>query len=402
MEELENKYIELLLKRCINFNKSKILFINYQTENIDFIKKVASKARELGVEEVYLRNEEVQKRHDVLKDIALDKIERNPLFDNAIWDAYANQNASFLLLESEYPHLMDDIDPEKLSRMQIVDRKTKPVYKKKQLEYSIPWCIATIPSITWAKNMFPDLNEKEAHEKLFKLICSMSMVDTPNPIASWDRFFDSQNKTVDKLNELGIKQMVYKNNLGTTLTIYLHEKAIWRSAGRPDMIVNCPSYEIFTTPIYNKTNGIVYASRPLCFNGAFIEGFYLVFKNGKVVDYGAKKGKELIKGIITSDEYAAYLGEAALVPNNSPISNTGLVYGNTLLDENASCHLALGAGFKDCLGIRRDITIEELLAYGINPSKNHVDFMIGTPDLNIEAETKHGKMLIFKNGEFNI
>ncbi|MDE6142163.1 MAG: aminopeptidase, partial [Bacilli bacterium] len=389
-------------KRCLNFEKSKILFINYQTENIDFIKKVEAKAYELGVEEVYLRNEEIYKRHDVLKDISLADIETEPLFDNAIWDAYANQNASFLLLESEFPHLMDDVDPEKISKMQIVDRKTKPVYKKKQLEYSIPWCIATIPSIPWAKNMFPELDDKEAYDKLFKLICSMSMVDTRDPIISWNAYFDTQKKTVDKLNDLKITKMVYKNSLGTNLTIYLHESAIWRSAGRSDMIVNCPSFEIFTTPIFNKTEGIVYSSRPLCFNGSFIKDFYFVFKNGKVVDYGAKEGKDLLKGIITSDEYAAYLGEVALVPNNSPISNTGLVYGNTLLDENASCHLALGAGFIDCLRIDKNITLEDMKKYGINPSKNHVDFMIGTPDLGIEVETNKGKILMFKNGEFNI
>ncbi|MDE6292197.1 MAG: aminopeptidase, partial [Bacilli bacterium] len=353
-------------------------------------------------EEVYLRDEEIHKRHDVLKSIPLEEIESEPLFNNAFWDTFAERDASFLLLESEFPHLMDDIDPDKLSKMQIIDRKTKPLYKKKQLEYSIPWCIATIPSTSWAKNMFPELSDKDAYEKLFKLICSMAMADTLDPIASWNNFFDDQKKTVDKLNDLGITKMHYTNSLGTNLTIYLHKNAIWRSAGRPDMIVNCPSYEIFTTPIYYKTEGIVYASRPLCFNGSFIKDFYLVFKDGRVVDYGAMEGKELIKGIITSDEYAAFLGEAALVPNNSPISNTGLVYGNTLLDENASCHLALGRGFDDCLRNSSYLSVDELLECGINPSKNHVDFMIGTPDLKIEAETNKGKILIFKNGEFNI
>jgi len=170
------------------------------------------------------------------------------------------------------------------------------------------------------------------------------------------------------------------------------------------MIVNCPSYEIFTTPIYYRTEGIVYASRPLCFNGSFISDFYLEFKNGKVVNYGAKEGKELIKGIIESDDFSAYLGEVALVPNNSPISNTGLVYGNTLLDENASCHLALGGGFKDCLRYYDELSNYEkyLNRIGLNLSKNHVDFMIGTEDLNIYAKTNEGKKLIFKNGEFNI
>ncbi len=404
MEELENKYIELLLKRCLNFNKAKILFINYQTDNLDFIKKVEKKAYEMGVEEVFLRDEEVMKRHDLLKQIPLDAIATEPLFNNAIWDKYASQNAAFLLLESEFPHLMDDIEPEKLSQMQIIDRMTKPLYKKKQSEYSIPWCIASLPSTMWTKNMFPELDDKTAYEKLFKLICSMAMADTKDPIISWNDYFNRQKKIVDRLNNLEITHMKYQNSLGTNLTVFLDKSAIWRSAGRKDMIVNCPSYEIFTTPIYYRTEGIVYASRPLCFNGSFISDFYLEFKNGKVVNYGAKEGKELIKGIIESDDFSAYLGEVALVPNNSPISNTGLVCGNTLLDENASCHLALGGGFKDCLRYYDELSNYEkyLNRIGLNLSKNHVDFMIGTEDLNIYAKTNEGKKLIFKNGEFNI
>lgn len=402
MQELEDKYIELLLKRCLNFNKSKILFLNYQMENIEFIKKLEKKAYEMGIEEVFLRDEEIFKRHEVLQNINLLDIDNHPLFNNHIWDEYAARDASFLLLESEFPGLMDDIDLAKVSKVRYVDRATKPLYKKKQLEYSIPWCIAAMPSVSWAKYLFPDLADKEAYEKLFKLIISMSMANTIDPIASWNNFFASQEEMVKKLNELEIREMHYTNSLGTDLTIYLHENAIWRSAGRRDMIVNCPSYEIFTTPIFSKTNGIVYSSRPLCYNGVFIEDFYLVFKDGKVVDYGAKENEKLIEGIITSDEYAAYLGECALVPNDSPVSNTKLVYGSTLLDENASCHLALGAGFNDCLKNGSNLGSQELLAAGINPSKNHIDFMIGTPDLNIEAVTNQGKKLIFKNGEFNL
>ncbi len=287
----------------------------------------------MGVEEVYLRDEEINTRHEILKDINQSDIKTHPLFNNHIWDVYADQNASFLLLESEFPGLMDDIEPAKLAQAHIIDRTTKPLYKKKQLEYSIPWCIATIPSNRWAKHIFPQLSEKDAYEELFKLICHMAMVDTENPIASWNAYFNKQKEIENKLNDLNITTMHYTNALGTDLTLKLNKDAIWRSAGRSDMMVNCPSYEIFTTPIFYETNGIVYASRPLYYNGGLIKNFYLVFKDGKVVDYGAQEGKELITGIINSDEYAAYLGECALVPNNSPISNTKLVYGNTLLEK---------------------------------------------------------------------
>ncbi len=153
---------------------------------------------------------------------------------------------------------------------------------------------------------------------------------------------------------------------------------------------------------YKKTNGIVYSSRPLHYNGGIVDEFYLEFENGKVVSYGAKKGEGLLKGIIESDKYTSYLGEVALVNYDSPISNTKIVYGNTTFDENASCHLALGSGFPECVKDSDLMTVQEMDDFGINPSKNHVDFMIGTSDLQIEADTKEGKKLILKNGNFNL
>lgn len=403
MNELENKYIELLLKRCINFEKSKSLFINYQVES-EFIEKVVDKAKEMGIEDIYLSFEDTYKEHEILSHISLEQIDTYPFFDNSIWDEYAKKDASFLILETEIPGLMDDIDPEKLSRARYIKRTTKPIYKDKQLKSLIPWCIACIPDVVWAKNLFPGLNEEDAYNKLFECIMSMCMVDTKDPIESWNNFLRKQQTMVEKLNNLEISKLHYTNSLGTNLTIELNEDALWTSAGNhgENMIVNMPSYEIFTTPDFNKTNGIVYSSKPLLYNGALIDNFYIEFKDGKVEGYDAKIGKEILKGIIESDEYSSYLGEVALIEHNSPISNTGLVFKTTLIDENSSCHLALGCGFNDCIKNSKNLNNEELLNKGVNPSKNHVDFMIGTYDLNIEAETNKGKVLILKNGNFNI
>ena len=207
------------------------------------------------------------------------------------------------------------------------------------------------------------------------------------------------------LTNLKITKMHYKNNLGTDLTVELPSDVIWNSAaGEEDsnMLVNMPSYEIFTSPNYKKTSGIVYSAKPLIYGGGKIDEFYIEFKEGKVINYDAKQGKEILRQIIESDENSCYLGEVALVNNNSPISNTNLVFGTTLFDENASCHLALGDGFPDSLKEGLTMTKEELLRKGINQSKNHVDFMIGTKDLEIEAETKDGVVQIFKDGNFVI
>jgi len=240
--------------------------------------------------------------------------------------------------------------------------------------------------------------------KLFDLICEMCMIKTDNPIESWNTFLKEQEIIKEKLNSLEISKMHYKNNLGTDLYIEITPNTVWHSAGSlgKDMLVNLPTYEIFTNPDFRKTKGIVYSSRSLCYNGSNVKDFYLEFKDGKVIEYGAKEGKDLLKGIIESDEYSSFLGEAALVPYNSPISNTNLVYGNITFDENASCHLALGNGFAECLINSKHLSEDDLFNIGVNPSKNHVDFMIGTNDLEIEADTKRGKVLIFKNGKYNI
>ena len=404
MNELIEKYIELLLKKCINFNNSKSLLINYEDENEWFIEKLVDKAHSMGIYDIYLDKRNICEQHNILSNISLEEIEKHEYFNQSIWDEYALKNASFLDLRSEYPGLMDDIDPEKLSKANFIMRTSKPIYKKRQLSFEVPWCIAALPSNIWAKKLFPELTEQDAYIKLFTLICEMCMINTDNPIASWEEFLNQQLISEQKLNELKITKLHYKNSLGTDLYIELSPNVIWSSAGSlgKDMLVNCPTYEIFTNPDFRKTNGIVYSSRPLCYNGGVIDKFYLEFKDGKVVNYDAKIGKELLKNIIESDEYSSYLGEVALVNDNSPISNTGIVYGNTLFDENASCHLALGNGFAECIEGSENLNDEELLNVGVNPSKNHVDFMIGTKDLTIEAETIKGKVLILKNGNINI
>lgn len=404
IQVLEEKYIELLLKRCINFDNTKSLFINYKLENQKFIDKLVNKAKEMGVEDIYLDGEDPYEKHEILKNITLEEIEHNEYFNKKIWDEYANKKAAFLILVSEYPQLMDDISSEKLARANYIDRITKPIYKKLQLEFKIPWCIAGLPSKVWAKKLFPDITEDQAYEKLMTLIGEMCMLNTENPIESWNQFLNQQVQMETKLNDLEITKLHYQNSLGTDFTIELTENTSWNSAGSlgTNMLVNLPTYEIFTNPNFWSANGIVYATKPLCYNGGRIEKFYLEFKDGKVINYDAEKGKELLKQIIETDEYSCYLGEVALVNDNSPISNTKVVYESTLFDENASCHLALGNGFPECVAHSEEMSESERIKFGINPSKNHVDFMIGSPDLQIDAITKKGKVKIFKNGNFNL
>lgn len=403
MENNEKKYIKLLLERCLNFNKSKSLLISYEKVNKSFVDHVVEYAKTLGVNDIYLDEDDINTTKEKLENLTLDEIEQDPYFDKTIWDEYAKKNASFLMLETEFPNELEDIDPLKIAKAKYINRTTRELFRKKEASNEIPWCIAALPNEKWARSIFP--NEDNAYEKLYEVILNMCMVDKEDPIKSWNEHLNKLKKLSTKLTDLKITKLHYKNSLGTDLTIELPSDVIWNSAaGSEDsnMLVNMPSYEIFTSPNYLKTNGIVYSAKPLIYGGGKIDEFYIEFKDGKVVNYDAKKGKEILKQIIESDENSCYLGEVALVNNNSPISNTNLVFGTTLFDENASCHLALGDGFPDSIKDGLTMTKEELLGKGINQSKNHVDFMIGTKDLEIKAETKEGSILIFENGNFVI
>lgn len=401
MNNIEDKYIELLLKRCLNFDKSKSLFINYDLVNIEFVNKVVEFAKKMGINDIYLDEEDINKEHEILSKIDLDEIENHDYFNNSIWDTYASKDASFLLLETEFPGVMDDIDSNKLARANFIKRKTKPLYKEKQAKEIIPWCIAALPNKVWADSIFP--NDVHSYNKLAHAIAKMCMLDEDNPIEAWNNFLDKSRKLADKMNSLEIKSLHYTNSIGTDLTVEYPEGSIWCSAATSDskVICNMPSYETFTSPSYMKTNGIVYNSKPLVHNGALIDDFYIRFKDGKVVEYDAKVGLDVLKGIIESDSNSCFLGETALVEYDSPISNTRLVFGTTLIDENASCHLALGDGFPECIRDGLNKSRDELKSLGINHSNTHVDFMIGTKDLNIVANTNKGYINIFTNGNFD-
>lgn len=406
MEQLEEKYIDLILNRCLNFNNSNSLMIHCDLKvHLPFAEKIKRKAMSMGINDVYINLNDVDEVHDYLANTSLEDIKILPLNDRSKWEEYAKKGGSLLFLNSVVPEVMKDIPPEKLSKLTKLRLETTPYYKENVSNYVFPWCIADLPNKRWAKSIFGET--EDAYEKLYNYIMQMCMVDQEDPIHAWNEFIKKSNEYKNKLNALQIKKLRYRNSLGTDLTVSIPPNNQWLNLDKTDtkggqMICNMPSYEIFTSPDCRYTNGIVYASRPLIYQGNIIDKFYFVFENGKVVDYGALQGKELIEEILHISPNSDYLGEVALVPYDSPISNTGLVFNETLFDENASCHLALGRGFAKSFADHEKLSPEELQARGLNQSKVHLDFMIGTPDLNIEAETNEGKKLIFKNGNYNI
>lgn len=406
MEELERKYIDLILNRCLNFEQSKSLMIHCDfKEHIPFAQKVKERANALGIFDVCINVNDLDLIHEYLKNTKLEDIRVNSLIDKTNWDNYALKGGALLFLNSTVPGLMDDIEEEKIQKWVEEREKTTRYYRKNVSKYTFPWTIVALPNERWAKTVFQ--NEVNAYEKLYLTIMKMCMIDKENPKEAWDQYITRNNYYKNILNSLHITKMHYKNSLGTDLYLEIPENNIWVNLDKKDasgnqMIANMPCYEIFTSPNYKKTNGIVYSSKPLYYNNARINDFYLEFKDGKVISCFAKEGQKNLETLIYEQEGANYLGEVALVPNDSPISNTGLVFNETLFDENASCHLALGHGFVKCFDNHENLTTEELKEKGLNICSPHVDFFIGTEDLEIEAETKKGKILIFKNGNFNL
>lgn len=396
---MEDNYIKLLVDGCLKLKANESLFISYDKINNDFIEKLVQYAKNKGINDIYLDVTNAFQIHDILKNSSLKEIKENKLFDSHIWDEYAKKKAAFLMITSEIPDLMNDVDSDKVALKSKISLETKPLYREYQGKNVIKWCIAALPNKYWAEYLFK--NSKDPVLKFWNVLKDLCMLEN-DPVKNWQKYLKSQEQYKEKLNKLEISKLYYTNSLGTDLEVTIPKNALWQNASEGDIMVNIPSYEIFTTPDYHYTNGIVYSSKPLIYTGKVIDEFYLKFKDGKVVDYKAKKGEDILKEILESEKGMKYLGEAALVNYNSPISQSKICFNTTLLDENASCHLALGMGFLECIKDGLKLEEDELDNLGINRCQNHVDFMIGTKDMQIDAETKDSRITIMKDGNLII
>lgn len=309
-----------------------------------------------------------------------------------------------LYIESDDPEGLKGINQMKMAKARQMSYPITKGYRD-AMEGKYQWCIAAVPGEKWAKKLFPELTKRAAVEKLWEAILTASRV-TDDPIAAWAEHNKDLADRSAYLNSLGVEKLHYTAKNGTDLTVGMIPEAIFRGGGEtsiPGIFFNpnIPSEEVFISPKRGEAEGIVYASLPLSYQSQLIENFSVRFHEGKVVEWHAEKNEALLEKMITMDEGAAYLGECALVPFDSPIRKAGILFYNTLFDENAACHLALGFGFPDSIEGYADKSLEECRALGVNDSMIHVDFMIGTEDLNIDAICADGRTVpVFRAGHW--
>ncbi len=399
------RYAKLLAKTGINVVKGQWVVVSAELDQPEFVEMVVEELYRAGAGKVT-----VEWSHQPLMKTQYKFEKEQSLSALAKWEIEKlefrkKELPAMLYLESEDPDGLAGIDQEKMTNVRSARMKVIKPYRD-AMDNRYQWCIAAVAGKKWAKKVFPHLSVNQAVEKLWDAILAASRADGADPVREWARHNDDIAKRCDKLNRLGLVSLEYKSSNGTDFTVGLLPEAQFMGGGEEDLSgryfnPNIPSEEIFTSPRAGAAEGIVYSAKPLSYQGELIENFSIRFENGKAVEVKAEKNAHLLEKMISMDEGAAKLGEVALIAYDSPINNTGLLFYNTLFDENASCHLALGMGFTNTIRGYENYTKEELHQMGINDSMIHVDFMIGSKDLDIVGVTKTGERVqIFKNGNW--
>ena len=394
-------YAKLIAKCGVNVQKGQEVIVRADLDQPEFVKTVVDECYRAGAKRVRVEwNYQPLAKSNyrycstkvlgTLEDWEVEKLEHQ-----------AKVLPCMIYLISEDPDGLAGINQKKMaSAMRERSKIIKPIRDKMDNKYQ--WCIAAVPGKKWAKKLFPSLRPAAAVEKLWEAILDTSRVDN-DPVAAWEAHNKDLFDRCEYLNSLGIEELVYKSESGTDFTVGLIPDALFMGGGETTLAgnyfnPNIPTEEAFVSPMKGKAEGIVYSSRPLSYGGQLIENFWIRFREGRAVEWGAEKNEALLSEMIGMDEGAAYLGEVALVPYSSPIRKSGILFYNTLFDENAACHLALGRGFTNTIKDFEKYTLEELHAKGINNSIIHEDFMIGTEDMDITAVLENGSEVAIFNG----
>lgn len=395
-------FARLIARKGANVQKKQPVIITAELDQPEFVEILVDECYKAGASRV-----EVKWTHQPLTKLDVRHCNATNLSAVAEWELKKMEHQektlpAMIYLESDDPDGLRGINQEKYTKaLQARRRAFKPFRDRMDNHYQ--WCIAAVPGVKWAKKLFPHLSKKQAVEALWDAILKASRADV-DPIAQWDEHNANLAARCEWLNSLHLTSLHYHSSNGTDFTVGLMDRTHFvGGAGNTVEGVtynaNIPSDEIFITPMKGKAEGTVVSTMPLSYQSELIENFSITFQDGKAVSWQAEKNGHLLDKLMAMDDNAGYLGECALVPYDCPINGLGILFYNTLFDENASCHLALGAGYSECLDGFEELSFEECTARGVNDSIIHVDFMIGAPDLSITGTTADGKQVpIFENG----
>ena len=406
MNEKLREYARLLIQVGLRVQRGQRLVISSPVECAFFARMCAEEAYAIGCKEVVMNwHDDAMARLKYLHadDSIFDEV---ALWRSHFFNDHALAGAAYLAISASDPENFKGVDTNRIIRAQQASGKALKDFDRLQMSSGFPWCIASIPIPSWAKPVFPEVSEEQAMEQLWDAIFQAVRVSGDGTaVEKWEQHLATLHQRLETMNRLNFKTLHYTNALGTDLTVELPEGHIWEAGdditlSGQSFIANIPTEELFTAPLKTGVNGVVYSSMPLVHDGAIIDKFHFVVKDGKIVEAHAEKGEETLKGAISVDEGASYFGEVALVPYDSPISNQKILFYNTLFDENAACHIAFGEAYP-CLEGGKKMSKDELKAHGLNDSFTHVDFMIGTADLSIVGTTHDGQQVpIFVDGNF--
>ena len=396
------KYARLIAECGANVQKGQEVFIQAELDQPEFVQMVVEECYKLKAKKVVVDwdYQPLTKLHVRYRSLAtLSKLDN---YEEARWQHYVDTIPCRIYLISEDPDGLKGVNQEKMAKAQ---QKKYPIIKgyRDQIENKYQWCIAAVPGAAWAKKMFPGMRTSQAVEKLWEAILETSRV-WDDPVAAWKAHNADLQGRCDYLNSLGIKELHYKSSNGTDFTVGMIDEAQFCGGGETSLQgiffnPNIPTEECFISPKKGVAEGVVYSTKPLSYQGQLIENFWIRFHEGKAVEWNAEQNNTLLTKLIEMDEGSCYLGECALVPFDSPINQSGLLFYNTLFDENATCHLALGMGFADTIKDFQNKTLDECRALGVNDSMVHEDFMIGSADLAIDAVCRDGRTVaIFRDG----
>ncbi|MDO4568156.1 MAG: aminopeptidase [Clostridia bacterium] len=400
------QYARLAVRVGVNIREGQNLVISCPVECAYFARMCATEAYAAGCREVivnwsddYLSREKFLKASD-------DVFDHIPSWQKALLTENAKQGSAFLHIGASDPEKFRGVDPDRLRRNSLAAAELSE-YRELSMSNYFPWCIVSVPIPSWARKVFPGLDDEAAMAALWdRIFDAVRICDGGDAVEQWQNHIATLKQRQDKLNALHIKQLHYKNSLGTDLTVELPEGHQWLGGSEVDhtgveFVANMPTEEVFTAPKKTGVNGVAVASMPLVYNGNIIEDFSLTFEDGRIVAVSAAKGEEFLRAATSMDDGAAFLGEVALVPYDSAIRRAGVLFYNTLFDENASCHFAFGSAYPACVKGGSEMDKEQLAQSGLNSSITHVDFMIGTSDLSITALCEDGSRVpIFADGMF--